>query len=187
MLIMRYPEGHKEAVRERIVHAAAEALRARGLEGVSIPALMKRVGLTHGGFYAHFRSRDALVSAAVLAAGARTARDVFGDESSLAETLHRYLSLAHVQHPEQGCVVAALGTDGNRQAAAVRGAFAEIARGLLELVQKKLHSERPKKGLSNEALRLTATMVGAVVLARLVDDRALAERILRAAEASAPK
>ena len=186
MNIMRYPEGHKEAVRERIVEAAAEALRVHGLEGVSIPALMKRVGLTHGGFYAHFRNRDELVSAAVLAAGERMARGVFAEEASLEDTLGRYLSLGHVEHPEQGCVVAALGTDGRRQPAPVRRAFAEVARGLLALVDRKLRPGRAKKSVSDEALRLTATMVGAVVLSRLVDDRALAERILHAAEASAP-
>ncbi len=183
---MRYPEGHKEAVRERIVDAASEALRARGLEGVSIPALMKRVGLTHGGFYSHFDNRDALVAAAVLAAGAHTARDVFGEEVSLSEALHRYLSPEHAAHPERGCVVAALGTDGSRQPAPVRGAFAEVARGLLDLVARKLHPRRPERNLSDDALRLSATIVGAVVLARLVDDPALSEAILRAAESGAP-
>ena len=67
MHIMRYPEGHKEPVRARIVQAAAFALRAKGLDGVSIPALMKNVGLTHGTFYAHFENRDALVAKAVRA------------------------------------------------------------------------------------------------------------------------
>jgi TetR/AcrR family transcriptional repressor of nem operon len=186
MPIMRYPEGHKEAVRERIVGAAAGALRQGGLSGVSIPALMKSAGLTHGGFYAHFENRNALVAAAVRAAGADTAKGAFGDALPLEETLKRYLSAAHVEHPEQGCVVAALGTDGCRQAPPVRRAFAEVARGLLRLVERKLHPTRSSSRPTEEGLRLAATMVGAVVLARLVHDRDLAVRILHAARASAP-
>jgi TetR/AcrR family transcriptional repressor of nem operon len=185
MTIMRYPDGHKEAVRERIVETAAEELRAHGLDGVSIPALMKRVGLTHGGFYSHFENRDSLVAAAVLAAGRRTGKQTFADERTLKETLRHYLSTGHVRHPEQGCVIAALGSDGTRQPTKVRAAFAEVARGLLGLVERKLNPKRATKQPSDEALRMTATMVGAVVLARLVDDPELAERILRAAENSA--
>lgn len=186
MPIMRYPEGHKEAVRERIVGAAAEALRRDGLSGVSIPALMKIVGLTHGAFYAHFESRDELVAEAVLAAAVGTTKGAFADELPLAETLRRYLSPAHLERPEQGCVVAALGTEGRRQPAPVREAFARVARGLLRLVEKKLHPGRPARTVSDEALRLASTMVGAVVLGRLVDDPGLAARILSAAREAAP-
>lgn len=85
MVIMRYPEGHKEAIRERIVAAAATALREQGLSGVSIPALTKSVGLTHGGFYAHFESRGELVAAAVEAAATQTAREVFWDGVPLVD------------------------------------------------------------------------------------------------------
>jgi TetR/AcrR family transcriptional regulator, transcriptional repressor for nem operon len=186
MIIMRYPEGHKQAVRKRIVNAASGALRRDGLSGASIPALMKSAGLTHGGFYAHFRNRDELVAEAVLAAAADTARGAFGDVLPLEETLRRYVSRAHAEHPERGCVVAAIGTDGSRQAPRVRRAFAEVARGLLSLVERKLHPARSARTPSEGALRLTATIVGAVVLARLVDDPRLGDRILRAARASVP-
>ncbi len=185
MDIMRYPDGHKEEVRERIVRAASEALRASGLAGIGIPALMKRAGLTHGGFYGYFPDRDALVAAAVLSAASETAQGVFAEDVPIEETLKRYLSEGHVAHPEGGCIVAALGAEGGRQAAPVRRAFAEVARGLLGLVEKKVHPERATRGVSDEALRLAATMVGAVVLARLVDDEGLARRILRAARSSA--
>lgn len=182
MNVMRYPEGHKEATRERIVAAAASALREQGLSGVSIPALMKSVGLTHGGFYAHFESRDELVAAAVEAAATQTAREVFGDGVPLVDVLHAYLSRGHVAHPEHGCVVAALGTDGARQGEQVRRAFANVAKGLLGLIDRKVHPRsRGTRAPSDEALRLASSMVGAVVLARLVDDAALAERLLSAA------
>lgn len=135
MTIMRCPDGHKEAVREQIVRVTAEALRRHGLSGVSIPALMKSAGLTHGGFYAHFATRDELVAEAIRAAASDTSR----------------------------------------------GTFAEVARGLLRLVEEKLRPARPARVPSDEALRLASTMVGAVVLGRLVDDPKLAERLLRAA------
>jgi AcrR family transcriptional regulator len=178
---MRYPEGHKEAVRERIVRAASEALRGHGLSGVGIPALMKQAGLTHGGFYAHFESRDALVAEAVRAAAQGTANGAFAEGLSLEETLSRYLSLGHAEHPEQGCVLAALGTEAERQPPVVRRAFADVARGFLGLFERKLHPHGRAKRPSDEALVRAATTIGALVLARLVDDPELAERILAAA------
>lgn len=184
MGIMRYPEGHKEEMRARIVAAAAAALRRDGVSGVSIPDLMKQVGLTHGGFYGYFRDRDALVAEAIRVAAEETSQRVFADELALDETLRKYLSEAHVAHPELGCVVAALGSEGSHQPAAVRRAFAEVARGLVDLVDGKLQDGRAQRAPSDEALRLASTMVGAVVLARLVEDDALAARLLRAARAS---
>lgn len=178
---MRYPEGHKEEQRARIVDAAASALRRHGIDGVSIPALMKKVGLTHGGFYGHFANRDELVAAAVSEAAARTGKGVFEDTATLEDALRLYLSPDHVAHPEDGCVLAALGTDAGRQPARVRRAFAAAARGLVDLVQAKLRPGGPRASPSDEALLRTAQMIGAVVLARLVDDEALAKRVLAAA------
>jgi TetR/AcrR family transcriptional repressor of nem operon len=184
MTIMRYPDGHKAETRERIVRAAAGALRRVGVAGVSIPELMRKAGLTHGGFYGYFRDRDALVAEAIAAGASETAQAVFADELSLAESLGRYLSPRHVAHPEHGCVVAALGSEGFHQPRAVRRAFAEVAHGLLALVDKKVHPGATTRTPSDDALRIAASMVGAVVLARLVDDEELAGRILRAARAA---
>jgi len=181
MFIMRYPDGHREAVRERIVQAASRALRQHGLEGVSIPSLMQQAGLTHGGFYTHFKNRDELVAEAILSAAGETAHGVFSEELPLRDALDRYLSMGHLEHPAEGCVLAALGTDGARQPPRVRGAFAEVARGFLRLTERKLHPRRRADTLSDGALVRAATMVGAVVLGRLVRDAALAERILAAA------
>lgn len=184
MTIMRYDDAHKETVHKRIVDAAAKAFRKHGLDGVSIPGLMKKVGLTHGGFYSHFEDRDALVAEAILAAASESANGVFGEGVSLEESLRRYLSTAHVDHPEQGCVVAAVGTDAARQSAPIRRAFSEVARGILERVEAKLHPKKKSPSPSDEALRLASTMVGAVLLARTVADEKLAERILKAARAT---
>lgn len=174
---MRYPDGHKDRVREQIVEAASRALRRDGIDAVSIPKLMKSAGLTHGGFYVHFRDRDDLVAQAIAHAAA---------DSMLARedtTLDGYLSEEHVLHPEHGCVIAALGADGPRQPEPVRRVFAEVARGFLRLVERKLHPKKAAKGaVSDEALATAARIVGAIVLARLVRDEALAARIVAVAK-----
>lgn len=185
MIIMRYAGGHKEAVHERIVRAAAKALRRHGISGIGIPALMKEAGLTHGGFYAHFENRDALVAEAIRSAAADTAQGALGPESTLAESLDRYLSMGHVQHPEQGCVVAALAAESPRQGPPVRGAVSEVLRGLVRGIDAKLRPRgRAGSPASEDALRIAATMVGAVVLARACEDERLAARLLKAARAS---
>ena len=184
MLVMRYAVGHKQAVRERILQAAAAELRCKGLSGIGIPALMQRAGLTHGAFYAHFPSRDTLVAEAIRTAAAASAAGPLADAHSLEECLAAYLAPEHLSHPERGCVIAALGGEGARQPAPVRAAFAEAVRGLLASIERKLHPlpapPAPSPAPSDEALRLVSAMVGAVLLARLVDDPALAQRLLAA-------
>jgi len=181
MTVMRYSEEHKEAVHERIVRAASGALRRSGIMGIGIPDLMKQVGLTHGAFYAHFKNRDGLVVEAIYSAASDTSNGILADGIPLAKSLRNYLSIDHVEHPEQGCVVAALGAESTRQSKPVRRALAEVTRSLLRVVDGKLHPDRGSAELHEDALRVAATMVGAIVLARAVEDRALAERILRAA------
>jgi TetR/AcrR family transcriptional repressor of nem operon len=176
---MRYPDGHNEEVRARIVDVAARALRRDGIDAVSIPKIMKLAGLTHGGFYVHFKDRDELVAAVI----ERTTRDgAFTGDGTLEECVGRYLSKAHVEHPEMGCIVAALGFEGTRQTGKVRRAFAEAARRLLQRVDRKLHPKAEVTAPSDEALQKAAQMVGAVVLARLVQDEGLAERLLATAK-----
>jgi TetR/AcrR family transcriptional repressor of nem operon len=178
---MRYPDGHNDEVRARIVDVAARLLRKEGLGGVSIPKLMKLSGLTHGGFYVHFKDRDDLVAAAVEKSASEGA---FTGDATFDEAANKYLSKDHVIHPEMGCVIAALGFEGARQTGRVRRAFAEAARGMLRRVEKKLHPRREAERVSDEALQTAAQMVGAVVLARLVQDDTLASRLLEVAKKS---
>jgi len=181
---MRYPDDHKQIVRAKIVAAASHALRRAGLDGVSIPSLMKEVGLTHGGFYVHFRDRDELVVEAVRVAAAATAANVLDREDGDVDAmLGSYLSSKHAAHPEKGCVLAALGTDAARGHGVVRKVFGETARGFVRYIQKAMHPSRARARPSDDALALASRMIGAVVLARLVDDEALAKRILVAARA----
>ena len=177
---MRYSKEHKDSVRSRIVEAASRALRKSGLDGIGIPALMKRAGLTHGGFYAHFENRDALVAEAVRFAAEETGKAVFDASPTLDDALAAYLSSNHVAHPDHGCIVAALGAEGPRQPAKVRKAFGFAARGLIDLVQRKLAPSKTTRP-TDEALEVTARMVGALVLARLMEDRTLAHRLLTVA------
>lgn len=102
-------------------------------------------------------------------------------DASVDEAFSRYLSKDHVEHPEEGCVIAALGFEGARQRGPVRRAFAEAARGLLGRVELKLHPRSDRGSLSDEALATASRMVGAVVLARLVGDEAFANRLLASA------
>src|SRR5579883_2269903 len=176
---MRYPPEHKAETKARIVRAAARALRKKGLGGVSVPAIMKQAGLTHGGFYGHFRGRDALVAEAVRLAADETAQNVFGSSPDVGAALARYLSEEHVAHPESGCVLAALGSDAREAGPAVRKAFDDIARGFVGLVAQK--RGEPAGAPSDRTLLLASQMVGAVVLARLVGDARLRSRLLAAA------
>ena len=146
--------GHKQAVRARILAAAAEELRRQGLSGIGIPALMKRAGLTHGAFYAHFPNRDALVAEAIRAASDASVDGLLAESLPLEQTLALSLFPEHLALPERGCMIAALGGEGARQ---------------------------PSPVASDGALRLVSSMVGAVRLARLVDDPVLARRLLDAA------
>jgi TetR/AcrR family transcriptional repressor of nem operon len=107
---------------------------------------------------------------------------VLARDMSAAEMFDAYLSKDHALHPEHGCVVAALGAEGARQKGAVRRAFAETARGLLRHVERRLHPGAAKERISDEALATASRIVGAIVLARLVQDDALADRILAAAK-----
>ena len=142
---------------------------------------MKEAGLTHGGFYAHFRNRDELVAEAVRAAAHETGQRVFAEQPDARASLRLYLSSLHAEHPEHGCVVAALGADAPRQPAPVRKAFGEAARGLLEWIERRLRPGAARKVPSDEALELGARMVGALVLSRMVEDQELSRRILSVA------
>lgn len=180
---MRYPEGHKAAVRASIVAAAARALRRDGISGVSIPALMKQLDLTHGGFYGHFANRDELVVEAILTAANETADNVLSEKAgSLNDTLAMYLSKEHVAHPEVGCVLAALGPEARHHSEPIKKAFAHVAEGFLALLDRKVDRRGQKHEPSDAALARASQMIGAVVLARILDDPKLVDRLLETAK-----
>jgi TetR/AcrR family transcriptional repressor of nem operon len=176
----------KEETRERILRAAARAIRKHGYEGVGVADVMKEAGLTHGGFYAHFQSRDALLAAATDQAGAESIENLTraiaaakpGQE--LMALVDKYLSDRHVAAPEQGCAVAAAGSEVPRQQTDVRRTASRRIKDLIGLIERQF----PKWGRSaahDKAMGIAATLVGALVLARAVDDAQLSNGIRKAA------
>ncbi|MEO5822136.1 MAG: TetR/AcrR family transcriptional regulator [Vicinamibacteraceae bacterium] len=174
--------------RERIVETAAELFRERGFEGIGVADLMKAAGLTHGGFYGHFASKEDLIAEASARALMRSLAD-FGKVAErapgdpLSAVADTYLTSRHRDNPGTGCLLAALGPDVSRQGPAVRRSVTDYVRGAVDLlttmVQGKSNAARRQK-----ALGTYATLVGTMVMARAVDDRALSQEILNAGLAS---
>jgi AcrR family transcriptional regulator len=178
----------KEETRERIVRAAARAVRKHGYEGVGVAEVMKDAGLTHGGFYAHFASRDELLAAAAEQAGAESiealsravARARPGEE--LMALVDAYLADRHLEAPEQGlgCAIAAAGSEVPRQHAEVRRAVGRRIKDLIGLVERQF-PEWGKQAAHEKAMAIVASLVGALMLARAVDDPQLSRAIRKSA------
>lgn len=182
---MHTPPSRKDISHERILAVAARAIRRGGFQGVGVADIMREAGLTHGGFYAHFRNRDALLAEALERAGQDTAarlrdgvaRRQARGRSPLRDLVEAYLSDRHLGEIETGCVVAALASEMPRQAAEVREAAAEGVRGLLAGV----HSALPKDAPAQSAAAVASQMVGALQLARALGNNAEGRALLKAA------
>jgi len=181
---MRKPSEHKAATRQRIIEVAGRLFRQHGIDGVGVDAIMHAAGLTHGGFYGHFASKEALaaeVTAASLArAAARWERisDEEPAEAALARIVGGYLDLAHVDAVEQGCVLTTLGPEVARrpeQRSAITASVDRMAAVLARVAPE---------GGRDHALAALSAMVGAVVLARLADQPEAAAEILHAVKAA---
>ncbi|MCM6775656.1 TetR/AcrR family transcriptional regulator [Nocardia sp. CDC159] len=182
----RASRAQAESHRREVLDAAAAQVRAHGAHGVSVPQLMAAAGLTHGGFYRHFRSKEDLVAQACTAACAEKAREIdeIRETSPDLETarqlfIERYLSVAHRDHPGQGCGLAALVGDVARADAEspLRQAYLD---GLREMVDN-LGSLGERSSDEDELLVEVALLAGALMLARASAGDELSERILRAA------
>jgi AcrR family transcriptional regulator len=176
----------KEATHERIVEAAARAIRRSGYSGTGVADIMKEAGLTHGGFYAHFASREAMLAEAAdragaegVTAGARIAA-ALPPEQALQAMLQAYLSKEHAEAVETGCGVAALCSETPRQAPDVRRAATRRIKEMIDLVARQ-SPDWGQPGAHEHALVTVATMVGALVLARAVDDPQLSDALREAA------
>jgi len=178
----RYPKEQKAQTREQIVVAASQAFRAEGIADVSIPALMGRLGLTHGGFYAHFPNKDALVAEACarpLVNRSRELANLPSDGASLQGVIGAYLSPQKRDNPADSCPLPSLAGEMSRAVPEVRHSFTEALKGYLDRIAALLPAEVAARGEDQE-LALVANMVGAVLLARAVDDPELSDRILAA-------
>lgn len=157
--------------RRRILEAAGRLFRERGFEAVTVAEIMKAAGLTHGGFYGYFKSKDDLIAQALAQAsdGAR--------EADLAGYAAAYLSSGHVADLAGGCVVAALGADAIRQSPEARAAMTGGLRRQIERLSASAPGEDPA-AKRRAAIGAWSAMIGGVILARLSDDEALAQEVL---------
>jgi AcrR family transcriptional regulator len=176
----------KEATHERIVEAAARAIRRSGYDGTGVAEIMKEAGLTHGGFYAHFDSREEMLAEAADRAGAETVAlltqvaAAAPARQELDAMLRMYLSKEHVESAETGCAVAALGSEMPRQATKVRRAATRRIKEMIDLVARQL-PDWGKPGAHERALVTMSTALGALIVARAVDDPKLSDAVRQAA------
>jgi len=176
----------KEATHERIVEAAARAIRRTGYDGTGVADIMKGAGLTHGGFYAHFASREAMLAEAADRAGSESVAmmERIGATAppsrALQAMMEAYLSKAHVEGVETGCAAAALGSEMPRQAPEVRRAATRRIKEMIDLVARQ-SPDWGQPSAHERALVTVATMVGTLVLARAVDDPRLSDALRKAA------
>ena len=162
--------------------------RAKGFDGVGVTDLMKSAGLTHGGFYANFNSKEDLIAESCERSLAKLNEDwdkTAGGKNGdlLRAVVAAYLSTSHRDDPGNGCLVAALGSDVARRSPVVRHAVTEGLRPFIELLTRAAPG-RTRVARRKRALAVYASLVGAMVLARAVDDPALSKQILEAVKAS---
>lgn len=183
---MRYESEHKPKIRERIVKEAAKAIRAKGPLQVSVAGVMSKAGLTHGGFYAHFASKDALIEAAIAQmfnqVMARWDKDNQGltAQQQLAGYIDFYLSPWHRDNRAQGCPVSALASETPRMPAACQ---AEFARGI-ERIRGMIFRQLTEMGVGDPkttAISVSAELMGSLSLARCEPDRKASDALLESA------
>lgn len=187
---MRYQAEHKEKTRALILAEASRAIRRDGAHSVSLASVMKGVGLTHGGFYAHFTSREDMLMAAIEQTF-RDSRDRWAHETldrsprdGLVRYIDWYLSKAHRDHRDTGCVIAAISSE--QLPPACQDAFSAGTRHLVSLIASHI-ARLPRDDADELAASILAEMVGALVLARIEREPRRSDAILVAARTSVKK
>jgi TetR/AcrR family transcriptional repressor of nem operon len=180
---MGYSKAQKEKTHERIVAIASKRFREKGLAGFGIAELMKEAGLTVGGFYKHFDSRDELVAEAVSAAFGvwqrqKEAADSSGKPLTFAKLIDDYVSDVHRKNPGTGCAFSALAPEIARSDKRTRALTSEQVRNDLELLVGLLPG-RDKRATRSRAILTFSALVGAMSLARAVSDEVLSREILK--------
>ena len=190
---MRYEKGHKEQTRKRVVDVAAAQFRAQGIEATGVAGLMADAGLTHGGFYAHFKSKDDLVREAIAEAHARS-RETWTKEVQAAQKrgedgleaiVRRYLRTAHRDRPEAGCSVAALAQEIARNERQTRDVMAHAVDEMAAIIASELPPSVPEEKAREAAYAIFALLIGTLQLARVTTDKALSEAILQSGQDAA--
>jgi TetR/AcrR family transcriptional regulator, transcriptional repressor for nem operon len=169
---MPWPKEHKRNTRERIVEAAAAAFRQQGVDQVSVAEIMRRAGLTHGGFYAHFASKDDLLPEALAHASAQVTSMLetpladAGSTDRLLPAAMTYLSSFHLAHPEKGCPIASLGPELIRTGQKFRRELATEIHSRLQQLHDLTPPQLPPKIRRQQIAGALACMVGGMILAR---------------------
>jgi TetR/AcrR family transcriptional repressor of nem operon len=181
---MKVSREQAEQNRQRILDTATRLFREHGFDGIGVADLMRAAGLTHGGFYGHFASKEDLIVQACQRALANSVtgwqkRVDAAPDHPLKAVSDGYLSARHLDQPGTGCLLAAVGSDIARQPPSVRKAVTDGLRTSFDYLAK-LFPGRTKAARQDKAMAMYATMVGGILLARAVDDHALAKNILRA-------
>ncbi len=186
---MRYAGTHKEETHKKVLRAASAMLREKGPDRLTVPEVMAAVGLTHGGFYAHFKSKDDLIAESILdtfaRSGARTRKMVEGmpPQHALATFIDFYVSANHRDVPTRGCPIVLLTSDMPRQSKKVKAAFeggVKTLTGFLAGYIAASGHDEPEK----VAATILSAMAGAVALSRAVSDRALSDDLLQSARSN---
>jgi TetR/AcrR family transcriptional repressor of nem operon len=184
-LSMRYSREHKLETHARIVKKASVRLREKGAHGIGVADLMKDAGLTHGGFYAHFDSREALVIEAFAHAMDRSTERwrKLGEQTSpdkrLATIVDSYLTPAHRDDPGHGCAVPTLGAEIARENPRTRKAFAAKLEQMIDMLAAQI-PDVPRKAARQQAMAAVSTMMGTLVLARIAGSGEFSDDILAA-------
>lgn len=180
---MPWPSERKRKSREKILESAVKLFSSHGFDGVSIGAVMQDAQLTHGGFYTHFDSKQALYAEAVTTAAQASVREKLPDEpatgtSLLAQLLESYLDLAHVRQQRSPCPLAFLATDIANREADVRNAYTRVYKRLVAFMRRQLSSDTPDG--RQKAFALSALMIGGVAISRALDDERTVQALLEA-------
>lgn len=171
--------------RERVIEMASRLFREHGFDGIGIADVMKAAGLTHGGFYGHFRSKEHLMAEAMEKAltggkGIWSALESEHAGDTIDAFINRYVSAKHRQNLSGGCALAALGSDAARKPRTVRRSFERGLRRFMDQLARALPGRNASKRRA-AALAVISQMVGALILSRSVDDPALSDEILESA------
>lgn len=187
---MRVTREQFQQNREKILQAAARLFRERGFEDVGVAEVMQAAGLTHGGFYGHFKSKDELIAEATgNGAGGFVERWRQTVEDKGPEAMKAiadvYLSQAHRGGPGAGCMIAALGPEIARQPPEARGGVTAGIKRLVEVLESAAPGETQAER-RQKALAAYAAWIGAIVLARISEDGAFGDEVLEAVRAATP-
>jgi TetR/AcrR family transcriptional repressor of nem operon len=177
----------------RILAAAAKMVRERGIGATSVADVMQAAGMTNGGFYRHFRSKDEMIAMAIRAAFDEILDrfdrrlDLDGAETAISGYISEYLSERHIEHPDLGCPVAAAGADAGRCGGALAEEFIAGAERLIERLCAGFSGGASTAKQRAKAIRLMAMLAGAVVIARAIGPGAARKEVIAACSEDLPR